>query len=189
MGSAMEWHRRRFCENAWRYFVTLDGVYGTRPDLLPRSMVRVVRADQQGDRRLTWVGRPGVQLLNLEQHLRYERESLSHYPRSSDGAIAWGAVVDGLVLSSMESGSIELSTVIPRFTPKASSLIFFWESLTVPSVEMGLESSLSHLPDITESVPELWVYSPGDRIVVESSFSGVVTVARIPVEADDQSPA
>ena len=89
----------------------------------------------------------------------------------------------------MESGSIELSTVIQRFTPKASSLIFFWESLTVPSVEMGLESSLSHLPDITESVPELWVYSPGDRIVVESSFSGVVTVARIPVEADDQSPA
>ncbi|MGV9877728.1 hypothetical protein [Streptomyces sp. NPDC003006] len=130
-----------------------------------------------------------MQLLNLDQHLQYERESLGNYPRSPDGAIVWGAVADGLVLSSMESGSIELSTVIQQFAPKASSLIFFWESLAVPSVEMGLESAISHLPDVMESVPELWVYSPGDRIVVESSFSGVVTVARIPVEADGQSPA
>jgi hypothetical protein len=169
--------------------VTLNGVYGTRPDLLPRSMVRVVRADQQGDRRLTWVGRPGVQLLSLDQHLRYERESLSLYPRNSDGAIEWGAVADGLVLCSMESDSIELSTVIQQFAPKAGSLIFFWESLAVPSVEMGLESSISHLMDITESVPELWIYSPGDRIVVEISFSGVVTAARVPVDADDRSSA
>ncbi|MFF0161824.1 hypothetical protein ACFYRY_30440 [Streptomyces sp. NPDC005263] len=130
-----------------------------------------------------------MQLLNLDQHLQYERESLSHYPRSSDGAIVWGAVADGLVLSSMESGSIELSTVIQQFAPKASSLIFFWESLAVPSVEIGLESSISYLPDIMESVPELWIYSPGGRIVVESSFSGVVTVARIPVEVYGQSPA
>ncbi|MGA5115946.1 hypothetical protein [Streptomyces pseudogriseolus] len=169
--------------------MTLDDVYGTRPDLLPKSMIRVVRADQQGGRRLTWVGRPGVQLLNLDQHLQYERESLSHYPRSSDGAISWGAVADGLVLSSMESGSIELSTVIQQFTPRADSLIFFWESLAVPSVEMGLEFSISRLLDIAESVPEFWIYSPGDRIVVESSFSGVVTVAHIPVEEDGQSPA
>ncbi|MGI5428160.1 hypothetical protein [Streptomyces sp. CA-179760] len=130
-----------------------------------------------------------MQLLNLDQHLQYERESLSHYPRSSDGAIAWDAVADGLVLSSMESGSIDLSTVIQQFAPKASSLIFFWESLAVPSVEIGLESPISYLPDIMESVPELWIYSPGGRIVVESSFSGVVTVARIPVEAYGQSPA
>ena len=152
-------------------------------------MVRVVRADQQGDRRLTWVGRPGVQLLSLVQHLQYERESLSRYPRNSDGAIEWGAVADELVLCSMESDSIELSTVIQQFAPKADSLIFFWESLAVPSVEMGLESSISHLPEITESVPELWIYSPGDRIVVEISFSGVVTAARVPVDADDRSSA
>ena len=169
--------------------MTLDGVYGTRPDLLPKSMVQVVRADQQGGRRLTWVGRPGVQLLNLDQHLQYEHESLGHYPRSSDGAIAWGAVADGLVLSSMDPGSIELSSVIQQFAPKASSLIFFWESLAVPSVQMELESSISHLPDIMEYVPELWIYSPADNIVVESSFSGVVTVAHVPVGVDGQSPA
>ncbi|MCQ4200829.1 hypothetical protein M4J06_004789 [Streptomyces coelicoflavus] len=130
-----------------------------------------------------------MQLLSLVQHLQYERESLSRYPRKSDGGIEWGAVADDLVLCSMESDSIELSTVIQQFVPKADSLIFFWESLAVPSVEMGIESSISHLPEITESVPELWIYSPGDRIVVEVSFSGVVTVARVPVDADDRSSA
>lgn len=169
--------------------MTLDDVYGTRPDLLPKSMARVVRAGQQSDRRLTWVGRPGVQLLNLGQHLQHERESLSHYPLSSGGAIAWDAVTDGLVLSSAESGSTELSTVIQQFTPQAGSLIFFWGSLAVPSVEMGLELPISHLPEIVESVPELLVYSTGDRVVVENSFTGVVTVAQIPGEADGQIPA
>ncbi|GAA1337517.1 hypothetical protein GCM10009660_19520 [Catellatospora bangladeshensis] len=128
-------------------------------------------------------------MLSLDRHLQYERESLGRYPRNSDGAIEWCAVAGGLVLCSMESDSIELSAAIRQFAPKADSLIFFWESLAVPSVEMGLESSISHLPDITESVPELWIYSPGDRVVVESSFSGVVTAAHVPVDADDRSSA
>lgn len=152
-------------------------------------MIRVTRADQQGGRRLAWVGRPGVQLLNLEQHLQYKHESLSHYPRSSDGAIAWDAVADDLVLSSLDSGSIEWSTITQQFAPKAGSLIFFWESLAVPSVEMGHELSISHLPDITETIPEFWVYSPRDHTVMENSFSGTVTVAHIPVEVEGQSPA
>jgi hypothetical protein len=181
----MEWNRRRFRENAWRQFVTLDGVYGTRPDLLPRSMVRVVREDQQGGRRLTWVGRSGVRLLSLDQHLQYERESLSRYPRNPDGAIEWGAVADELVLCSVDSDSIELSAVVREYFPKAGSLIFFWESLTVPSVEMGIESCVPRLSDITESAPEFWIYSPGDRVVVELSFSGVVTAAHVPMDADD----
>jgi len=121
-----------------------------------------------------------VQLLNLDQHLQYERESLSRYPRNSDGTIEWGTVADELVLCSVDSDSVELSAVIQQFAPNAGSLIFFWGSLAVPSVEMGLESCVSHLSDITESVPEFWIYSPGDRVVVELSFSGVVTAAQVP---------
>ncbi|SCD69478.1 hypothetical protein GA0115234_104220 [Streptomyces sp. DvalAA-43] len=169
--------------------MTLDGVYGTRPDLLPRSMVRLVRADKQTNRRLTWVGRSGVQLLTLDQHLRYEHESLGRYPRNSDGAIEWSAVADELVLCSMDSDSTEQSTVIQQFTPKIGNLIFFWGSLAVPSVEMGVESSLTHLPGIAEFTPEFWIYSPGDHIVVELSFSGVVTAARVPAKTDGRSPA
>ncbi|MFE3940279.1 hypothetical protein ACFXPV_00110 [Streptomyces sp. NPDC059118] len=130
-----------------------------------------------------------MQLLTLDQHLRYEHESLGRYPRDADGAIEWSAVADELVLSSTDSDSIEQSTIIQQFTPKASSLIFFWGSLAVPSVEMGIESSLSHLPDIAEFAPELWIYSPGDHIVVELSFSGVVTAAHVPAKTDGRNPA
>ncbi|MFJ7194788.1 MULTISPECIES: hypothetical protein [unclassified Streptomyces] len=98
-------------------------------------------------------------------------------------------MADELVLCSMNSDSTELSNVIAQFTPNADSLIFFWESLAVPSVEMGLKSTVSHLPDITEFAPELWIYSPADRIVVEISFFGTVTAARVPAETDDRSPA
>lgn len=168
--------------------MALDGVYGTRPDLLPRSMVRVVRADQSGNRRLTWVGRPGVQLLDLAHHLQYERESLCRYPRNSDGTIKWAAVADELVLCSMNSDFTELSAVIRSFVPDAGNLILFWASLAVPSVEMGLESCVYHLSDFMESVPELWISSPGGRVVVEFSFCGVVTAAHLPVDADGPNP-
>ncbi|WP_132287034.1 hypothetical protein [Kribbella sp. VKM Ac-2568] len=128
-------------------------------------------------------------MLNLDQHLRYERESLSRYPRNPDGTIEWGPVPDGLVLSSMDSDSVELSTAIQHATPNAGSLIFFWGSLAVPTVEMGLEFTVTHLSDITESVPEFWIYSPSDRVVVELSFSGVVTAANMPVDMDDRGTA
>lgn len=167
--------------------MTLEGAYGTRPDLLPRSMVRVVRSDQQGDRRLIWVGRPGVELLTLDQHLRYERESLSRYPRNSDGTIEWSAVNDGLVLGSLDSDSIELSNVIQQFAPNSGSLVIFWESLAMPSVETVFESARPYLSGIMESVAEFWVYSPIDRVLVENSFFGVVTVARVPADAFGRS--
>lgn len=106
-------------------------------------------------------------MLNLDQHLRYERESLSCYPRNSDGTIDWGVVADELVLCSMDSESADLSSVIQQFAPNAGNLIIFWESLAVPSVEAGLECIASHLSDITDFVPEFWIYSPGDCVVVE----------------------
>ncbi|GIJ00618.1 hypothetical protein Slu03_29950 [Sediminihabitans luteus] len=88
----------------------------------------------------------------------------------------------------MESGSADLTAVIQQFASGPGSLVFFWASLAVPSVEMEYELSISLLPEITESLPEFWIYSPRDRIVVENSFDGVVTVARVPVGEDSQSP-
>ncbi|MFC7306792.1 hypothetical protein ACFQVC_21490 [Streptomyces monticola] len=130
-----------------------------------------------------------MKLLNLDEHHRYDRESLSRYPRKSDGTIEWAMATDGSVLCSMDSDSIDMSSVIQQFAPRSGTLIFFWESLAVPSVEMGLESSLAHLPGITETFPEFWIYSPSDRVVVELSFSGVVTAAYAPADAGDTSSA
>ncbi len=146
-------------------------------------MVQVVRASGQEGRLLTWQGWLGVSLLSLDEHLQYERESLSQYPRNSDGTIAWGDVRDEHLLLSVDSGSNELSAVIERFTPKADSLIFFWASLAMPSVKMKPELAISHSPEIEDSIPEFWIYSPHEKIVIESSFSGMLTVARVPTES------
>lgn len=121
--------------------------------------------------------------MNFGQHLQYERESLGRYSRDLYGGIKWGAEDDDLVLCSIELEFIELSSVIHQFTPGSGSLIFFWGDLAVPSVMMDLKSCLSHLPDIEHSFPDFWIYAPGDRVVVEISFSGVVTAARVPQDA------
>jgi hypothetical protein len=149
----------------------------------------MVRADQQDGRRLAWVGRSGVELLDLGEHLQFERESLGRYSRGSDGAIDWSAVADDLVLCSMDSDSIELSNIIQEYAPGAGILVFFWGSLAIPSVKMESESAVSHLSSIMESMPEFWVYSPSSRVVLENSFSGVVTVAHVPADPDGPSSA
>lgn len=162
--------------------MTCDGSYGTRADHLPRSMVKVARAGQQSGRLLTWVGRSGVELLELGEHLQYEHQSLRRYPQGSDGAIDWNAVPGGLVLMSIESDSIDLSAVIRRSAPGAGDLVFLWGSSVVPSVRMEMEVALSHLTVIIETEPEFWIYSPSDQVLLEHSFSGVVTVARVPAD-------
>jgi hypothetical protein len=166
--------------------MTLDGVYGTRPDLLPRLMVRLVR-DDRGGRLLRWVGRPGVELLDLDDHLRYERDSLGRFPRDSDGGITWDAVAGELVLGAMDAESADIVEVVGEFAPEADGLVFLWGSLAMPSVRMGLEPSATHLPDIVSSIPDFWIYSPSDRVVLENSFSGVLTVAHVPTERGEQS--
>lgn len=161
----------------------LEDVYGTRPDLLPRSMVRVVRAG----RRPAWAGRPGVELLDLDTHLRYERESLGRFPRRSDGTVEWDEVAEGSVLSSAESDSVDLATVLRQSTPTAASLVFLWGSMDVPSVRMAPEVATEHLPAIEESTPEFWIFAPDDRVLLEQTFSGVVTVAHVPGGAEHEN--
>ncbi|WP_285499441.1 hypothetical protein [Actinokineospora sp. NBRC 105648] len=159
-------------------------MYGTRPDLLPRSMVRVVRADQPWDRLLSWVGRPGVELLDLDRHLRTERASLDRYPRDTDGTIEWAAVPPGLVLRTADSESVDLGVVVEHDMPAARSVILLWASPAIPSVELAVGSAAPRFVDIVERAAEFWVYSPVDQVVVEYSFSGVVTAARLPPGAD-----
>lgn len=167
--------------------MTLEDVYGTRPDLLPRSMVQVARGSNQEGRLLAWQGRPGVSLLSLAEHLEYERASLGRYPRNSDGTIAWGDVSNECLLFSAEAESIGLSELIEQFMPTADSLVFFWSSLAMPSVKMKPELAISQSPAIEDSIPEFWIYSPQEQLIMESSFSGTVTVAHIPTEGMDRN--
>lgn len=158
--------------------MTLDEVYGTRPDLLPRSMVRVVRAGPQSVRSLTWEGRPGVELLDLKGHLQYERESIGQFPRSLDGTIDWEKVPADLVVGPVDS---DAASLIRKLSGESGRLVFFWESLAVPSVEMDSSLAFSLLSEIIEKYAEFWIYIPGSGLVVECAFSGAWTAAQVSV--------
>ncbi|GHJ39774.1 hypothetical protein [Streptomyces sp. TS71-3] len=164
--------------------MTLEETYGTRPDLLPRSMVRLARTEQREGRKLTWVGRPDVLLLDLDQHLRYEHESLGRFPRHSDGTIAWAEVSADLVLVSTDEDTADLDALIRQHCAGAKGLVVFWGSLALPSAQLPLGAALSHLSQITDSHPEFWIYDPEDSVLMENTFAGRVTVARVPTDTE-----
>lgn len=158
--------------------MTLEGVYGTRPDLLPRSMVRVVRSVEP-DRRISWAGVNGVELLRLDEHLREEGQSLGRCPRTSDGGVDWDAMTEE-VLGTWDGDSTDMGALLEQYTSNGAPLVLFWGSLSIPSVKAGLATLLPSLPDIVETMPEFWIYSPADDVIVEYAFSGTVTAAHLP---------
>jgi hypothetical protein len=142
-------------------------------------MVTVVRSDRMAGRRLEWVGRSGIRLLDLGDHLEYAGQSLGRFTLGADGAIDWNSVAEDSVLFSSSSDAVDLAVVLSRYVSNGA-LVFFWDSLAIPSVRMEVELAVSHLASITESMAEFWIYSPGDRLLVEHAFAGTVTVVRIP---------
>ncbi|MFF2548036.1 hypothetical protein ACFVUY_36490 [Kitasatospora sp. NPDC058063] len=118
--------------------------------------------------------------MDLDEHLRYENDSLGRYPRTADGTVEWGSVSHELVIGSSASGTIDLSSTIENCAPNADSIVFMWGSLAVPSVKMDPAAVSSHAADILESMPEFWAYSPADRVLLEHTFSGLVTTAHVP---------
>lgn len=149
--------------------MTLDGIYGTRPDLLPRAMITLTRPR-------VWSSRNGVELLPLRQHLAYEGQSLARFPRNPDATINWQEVPADQVLRTADSGIADLS----RDLPNATELIFFWSSPVVPSVSLTPAAAATHFPAIVQTQSEFWIYSPNDRKVIETTLAGQVTVVSLP---------
>jgi hypothetical protein len=164
--------------------MTPEASYGIRADRLPPRMLRVARPDASGDRPVIWVDRPGVELLELDEHLRYQRESLGRCPRHADGTVDWEELAGGSVLLSADSESIELASVVQAYVTPGSALVFLWDRAEVPSLRTSAELAVEWLPEITTSLHEFWMFAPDDGLLMERSLSGVVTVARLPAAED-----
>jgi hypothetical protein len=143
-------------------------------------MVRLVRGDGQDGRRLVWVGRPGIELLDLESHLQVERDTLERFPRTPDATVDWSSVEPGLVICSSEVESADLDAIFRDYTPGASNFIIIWGSITIPSVKVDSTVARDHISAVLDSTPEFWIYSPKNRVLMEFSFSGSLTVAELP---------
>jgi hypothetical protein len=145
------------------------GAYGSRGDLLPRWMAKVVARDG----RPAWAGRDGFRLLDLAEHGQYEQASAGRFPRQTHGPVDWEWVDPALVLHQQDEDSADL-TALRRFVPDSAGLVFMWVSPVIPSVwaEPGLVGGA------VKSMPGFWMFSPANHVLVESYF-GLVTVARV----------
>ncbi|WP_181701369.1 hypothetical protein [Nocardia sp. GTS18] len=160
--------------------MTIDGVYGTRPDYLPKSMIRAVRVDVGGRPRIGWVGQPGVKFLDLHQHDEYEEASIRRFSRRSDGTVNWGEVSKSLVLKAGDCDSLDIMETIQEFMSDSNILVFFWDSLLMPSVEMKNQYLKAYISGIIAQVAEFWVYSPSGRVLIENTLRGEITAAKVP---------
>lgn len=152
--------------------------YGMSPHHLPKSMVRVVRAEAGSGRLLKWVGREGVTLLDFGRDREYECASLGRFPRKMDGTVDWSRTPEELVLAVGEY--LEIEALVDRFMAGSGSYVFLWGTLTLPSVEVSGSALAVHLREIVERIPEFWIYSPDRSVLLENLFSGEVRVAGIP---------
>ncbi|GAA3033461.1 hypothetical protein [Actinokineospora globicatena] len=161
--------------------------YGTRGDHLPAFLARVVRS-ARADRLLEWSGRPGVHLLDHTEHHHHERESLNRFPWTTEAAIDWSAVPDLVLGTTHRDSPAAIAMANQWFTP-APHVILIWQTPLVPTVRVDTGLFLSHLAHLLESTPEFWAYSPTTHTLLESAFSGQVTLARIPPEPQSDSRA
>ncbi|WP_327686226.1 hypothetical protein [Streptomyces sp. NBC_00467] len=160
--------------------MSLENLYGTRPDMLPRSLVKLALIGEGSARARKWIGQPGVELLALEEHLQYEQEALGRFPRNSDASIDWVATTIDLLTEVPDTGASRVDDAIQNFMPSEGDLIFIWGSVVIPSLKMTKETALMRLSEIEEAIPEFWIYSPQGRVMAEISFSGALTVAKVP---------
>jgi hypothetical protein len=118
--------------------------------------------------------------LDLEHHLVYERQSLARFPRRSDGSIVWGQVDAAFIIEARPAEVDIPEIVLSGFKEIGGEIVFFWGSLAIPSVVVGVNDITQYMSHIIDLMPEFWMYSPTGRIVLELAFSGGVTVARVP---------
>jgi hypothetical protein len=94
--------------------------------------------------------------------------------------VDWSSVEPGLVICSSEVESADLDAIFRDYTPGASDFIIIWGSITIPSVKMDSTVARDHISAVLDSTPEFWLYSPRNRVLMEFSFSGSLTVAELP---------
>lgn len=158
--------------------MTTKSGYASRPDLLPESLVRLAKEPGAA---ATWVGRDGVHLLTLEEHLRVERESLGAFPRRPDGTIDWSQSPDSVV-SSTSADSTALAAQLDALTPETDAFVVMWGSLAIPSIRVEAHTGALLATELVSRSTELWIRcEPGPMLVEYSYFNDTLVTAKVPI--------
>ncbi|WP_136517458.1 hypothetical protein [Cellulomonas telluris] len=155
--------------------------YGSRPDLLPPSVVRLTRTREAGAR---WVARDGVELLTLEEHLCVERRALGGLPRRSDGTVEWDRRPDDVVRTH-EADATALAAEVVALAEQAASVVVLDGSLAVPSVRVPTSAAADVVREMTARATELWVVPDGVPVLLEYAYFQDTVVRAVVPSVDD----
>jgi hypothetical protein len=156
--------------------MTLENVYGSRPDLLPRSMVRLSRVPEGG---IGWVGREGIELLDLDAH-RVAEGSFRQFPRRSDATIKRDKMASGAVIDSTNTVGERRLAALDEHVSDRERIVFIWDSLAVPSVRVPRSVADGLVTETVDTFAEFWVNCDASWFLVEFSlFKNRPVVARV----------
>ncbi len=161
--------------------MTASSPYGASAASLPKSMVRLRRSGS-GNPSLVWTGINGVRLLSETEDQEARAASLLKFIRSHDGEIDWSQFDPGSILYHAADGDNAqgINAVLENYAQRSESVIFIWRGLVAPSVQVDKDHVATHLPGIVEAFPDFRIICADDQVLVDVSFSGELTVARMP---------
>lgn len=112
----------------------------------------------------------------------FEACSLNRFPHSAWEGIDWEAV--DFLDQEFTSGEREAAEVmggwLTRATSPESLLVIFWGNAVVPTVALPAEEAKRHAEEILYTSADVWLFSVDDRILIEYTHDGLLTMAEVP---------
>lgn len=141
--------------------------YGTRLDLLPRSIVRLKFVPGSGPR---WIARDGVTVLDHREHLEAENRALGGMPRRSDGTVDWDRCRE-LVTSTRAVTPGAVESEVRRFVDGDEDVLVLTGLFTVPSFRIVADMAAGVIGEMaSQTITEVWVRQEGREELLEYSY-------------------
>lgn len=112
--------------------------------------------------------------------------SLRKFPHgeASGGAIDWAAA--GSIEQALEEDYLEasrrFSEFILRYASPESDAVIFWGNIAIPTVRLPARLAAENAGELIDTGDDVWIYLAEEGILVEYWHSGMITVAKIPVD-------
>lgn len=145
--------------------------YGTRPDVLPAALRDAARDPASG-----------VRVLDAAEDAQRSGESLGRFAAQDGVTLAWPDG-PGVARSRWVDDADRVAQVDRSLAARVNGgarVVLVPDNLVVPSVELPVEVLRAHLPAVAEAFAGFWVFSPGDRLLVDCRWDGGLVVGPVP---------
>ncbi|MEU7050102.1 hypothetical protein [Streptomyces eurythermus] len=125
-----------------------------------------------------------VLILEKEENDAFEACSLNRFPHSAWQGIDWegAAFLDQEFTSGEREAAGVMRGWLSRATAPESLLVVFWGNAVVPAIALPAGEAKTHAEEILYTSADVWIFSVDDRILIEYTHDGRLTMAQVPSE-------